>query len=51
MVTGDLDGNGLDEVIIDFGAGGLWIWQNNSSFVKLHSLSPEVMVTGDLDGN
>ncbi|MFQ5965800.1 MAG: hypothetical protein ACE5KZ_16125, partial [Candidatus Scalinduaceae bacterium] len=40
------------EVIIDFGPGiGIWVWKNNSSWFKLHPLSPESMVTGDMDGN
>jgi hypothetical protein len=52
MVTGDLDGNGKDEVIIDFGSGyGIWIRYNDSYWFKLHKLSPDSMVTGDLDGN
>ena len=52
MVTGDLDGNGQDDVVIDFGPTiGLWRWMNDSQWVKLHGQSPEVMATGDLDGN
>jgi len=52
MVTGDVDNNGLDEVIIDFGATyGIWIRMNNSSWSQLHSLSPDSMVTGDMDNN
>ncbi len=51
MTTGDMDGNGLDEVIIDFGTRGIWILMNNSTWVKLHDLSPEIMTTGDIDGN
>jgi len=52
MTTGDMDGNGLDEVIIDFGSPyGIWIWLNNSTWVKLHSLSAESMITGYLDNN
>ena len=48
---GNGGGGAGDEVILDFGTAGLWIWQNNRRFVKLHSQSPEFMVTGDLDGN
>ena len=40
------------EVIIDFGPGvGLWVWQNNSTWAKLHGFSASTLVTGDLDGN
>jgi len=47
-----MDSNGQDEVIIDFGPGfGIWVRLNNSSLVQLHALSPETMVTGDVDGS
>ncbi len=51
MTKGDMDGNGQDEVIIDFGKAGIWIRMNNSTWVKLHDLSPEIITTGDMDGN
>jgi len=52
MTTGDIDGGGLAEVIIDFGDGyGIWVWMNNSTWVQLHTLSPDSMVTGYLDNN
>ncbi len=41
-----------DEVIIDFGAGtGIWVRYNNSTWVKLNSLSAEIITTCDMDGN
>ena len=47
-----VDGNGKDEVIIDFGSGvGLWERLNNTSWVFLHPLSPDSMTTGDMDGS
>ncbi len=40
-----------DDVVIDFGPGvGTWKWMNDSAWVPLHGLSPEVMVTGNVDG-
>jgi hypothetical protein len=51
IVTGDLDNNGIDEVILDFGAAGIWVRVNNSSWSQLHTANPTRMVTGDLDGN
>jgi hypothetical protein len=52
LVTGDLDGNGTDEVVIDFGDPyGVWVWLNNSSWEQLHEASPNHMTTGDLDNN
>ncbi len=51
MVTGDLDGNGKDDTVIDFGATvGLWKWMNDGAWVKLHGLSPENLAIGNLDG-
>ena len=52
IVIGDLDGNGIDEVVIDFGiAYGLWVRFNNASWVPLHALSPSRIATGDLDND
>ncbi|OAD20687.1 Na-Ca exchanger/integrin-beta4 domain protein [Candidatus Thiomargarita nelsonii] len=52
LVTGNLDGNGQDDIIIDFGATyGIWVRMNNSTWVQLHTISPESVVTGDIDGN
>jgi hypothetical protein len=50
MVEGDLDGNGIDDIVFDFGSYGTYVFYNNSSWTKLHSLSPAFMATGDLDG-
>jgi hypothetical protein len=47
-----MDGNGQDEVIIDFGDPyGIWTLTNFSKWVRLHDLSPEIITTGDMDGN
>jgi probable HAF family extracellular repeat protein len=52
MVTGDLDGNGADDLVINFGPGvGVYAWMNHSTWTFIHSLSPSQMVTGDLDHN
>ncbi|MHC4269920.1 MAG: matrixin family metalloprotease [Planctomycetota bacterium] len=51
MTTGDMDGNGQDDVITDFGKSGIWTWMNNSTAVKLHHLSPDTITCGDLDNN
>ena len=53
ITTGDMDGNGQDEVIIDFGSDpyGIWIFMNNSTWVNLIDVSPEIITTGDIDGN
>jgi hypothetical protein len=52
MVTGDLDGNGIDEVIADFGSAmGIWVKWNGGGWQQLHTLTSDSMVTADLDGN
>jgi len=43
--------NAQDELIVDFGQPGLWAWQNDALWWKLHGVSPEGMVAADLDGN
>jgi hypothetical protein len=42
---------GSDDLIVDFGAPGVWVWANNATWLRLHAVSPEEMATGDLDGN
>jgi hypothetical protein len=50
MVAGDLDGNKLDDLVMDFGPlHGLWAWMNHESWVALHPSSPNHMITGNLD--
>jgi hypothetical protein len=40
--TGDLDGNGKADVVVDFGSQyGLWAYMNNTTWQLLHSFSPE----------
>jgi hypothetical protein len=40
-----------DDVIVDFGSAGTWVLYDNADWGKLHSGTPEDVVTGDLDGN
>ena len=55
MVTGDVDGNGKDEVIVDFGQTsplkGIWVRRNDRRWRQLHELSASGIVTGDMDGS
>jgi len=52
VVTGDLDGNGIDEIVGDFGdMYGVWIRMNNASWVQLLTLNPSNMAVGDLDNS
>jgi hypothetical protein len=52
MVTGDLDGDGSDDLVLNFGAAfGVWAWMNHATWQFLHPFSPSQMVSGDLDHN
>jgi hypothetical protein len=53
VVVGDLDGNGIQDLIVNFGsaAGGVWVYRNKATWFPLNSLAPAHMAVGDLDGN
>ena len=41
-----------NDLIIDFGSStGIWARKNNTTWSKLHGLSPEKIITGDIDGS
>ncbi len=39
MIAGNLDANGLEDVIIDFGVHGIWVRMNNAAWVGLENLT------------
>ncbi len=56
MVVGDLDGDGRDDVVLDYGPGKtftpLWVWKNNSGWQEIPlAHSPLALAVGDIDGN
>jgi len=57
MLKADLNGTGQDEIIIDFGQlegadkNGLWIRHADGTWEDIHGMSPELIVTGDLDAD
>ena len=46
IVTADLDGNGQADVLVNFGAAGLWEHANNAAWRRLHTLSPGEIAVG-----
>ncbi|WP_301542297.1 M57 family metalloprotease [Pyxidicoccus fallax] len=53
VTAGDLDGNGVEDLIVDFVGSGLWVRYNNTStWTLVHGAHDMRHVTvGDLDGN
>jgi probable HAF family extracellular repeat protein len=51
MVSGDFDGNGLDDLAIDFSSLGVWLYMNQATWLSLHASSPTLMAVGDLDNS
>jgi hypothetical protein len=39
------------DLVVDFGPTGTWLLIDGASYSKLHQLSPELVATGDIDGN
>jgi len=48
--VGDLDGDGIEEIAVDFGAMGAWIW-NGGTWTVLTALDPECMLAADVNGD
>ncbi|MBL8493357.1 MAG: hypothetical protein JNM37_03790 [Rhodocyclaceae bacterium] len=52
IAAADMDGNGQDDVVIDFGPQhGIWVRMNNASWVPLHGAGAQYIGAADLDGN
>jgi len=48
--AGDFDGDGSDELVLDFGASGTWLW-DGGSWSLLSSEDPEGLTVVNLDGD
>ena len=46
ITTGDLDGNGHDEVIIDFGGPGVWSYEDMGGWQQVHTFNPKGIAAG-----
>jgi len=42
----DLDGNGKDDLALDFGALGLWVYGDNGAWTQLHGFNPQGLQAG-----
>ncbi|MFA4982414.1 MAG: interleukin-like EMT inducer domain-containing protein, partial [Candidatus Omnitrophota bacterium] len=52
ITCADFDGNGFDDILVDFGQGhGLWVKYDNVYWQRLHELSPQSVTAGDFDGD
>ena len=53
VTTGDMDGNGEDDVIADFASslGGIFVKYNLGGWTQLANVASEQMTSGDLDNN
>jgi len=40
-----------EDLVVDFGAAGLWAWKNNAAWQQIHAYNPVNVAAGDLDGN
>lgn len=48
--VGDFDGDGADELAVDLGTTGLWLY-NAGSWSQLSALNPESLTAADVDGD
>ena len=48
---GDLNANGQDDLLFDFGVDGLNLWVDDSFAVPFIPLDPVALASGDLDDN
>ena len=51
MAAADLDGDGGEDVIVDFPGYGLWVLFGNGTWSHLNPRDVSALITADLDGN
>ena len=50
IIAADMDGNRRADVSMSFPSYGVWTWMNDTSWTQLHTLNPQGMAAGNLDG-
>jgi hypothetical protein len=50
VVKADLDGNGRQDLVVNFENGGIWCYYNGSFWSQLHAMSPQRIIRASLDG-
>ncbi|OGD21347.1 MAG: hypothetical protein A2W03_04680 [Candidatus Aminicenantes bacterium RBG_16_63_16] len=48
--VGDFDGDGTDELVVDLGTNGAWMY-NSGTWTQLSAMNPQGMITANVDGN
>jgi hypothetical protein len=51
LITGDLDANPRDDLVIYAGASGIRALLNGTTWTKLHAADPQQLAAGDFNGN
>ena len=51
MQVANLDGNGQDDLVLNFPGSGLWVRFNNSSWFALHPLEATTLAAGNIDAD
>ncbi len=48
--AGNFDADGSDELVVDFGSAGAYMW-NGGSWTQISAANSENLISGDIDGD
>ena len=51
MANGDIDADGVSDVLMDFGSTGIWLWRSGAPWRAVYPSSARELVATDLDAN
>ena len=51
ILMADLDGNGQQDTIVNFGEYGIWVKYNDTTWTQLITYAPLIMAKGNIDGD